>query len=241
MKPFSVLSHRLSQLKERVIDIGFFPETRHQTLIKRHLSRRLIQSYSGDDGQNVNYTQYFLGFGLIHYALIRNLKPKHVLCVGSRKGFIPAILALACKDNGCGQVDFVDAAYDEDTPEKNWSGIGFWKKIIPSAHFAKIHVEKYISTYVMTTAEFAKRYPNRKYQYIYIDGDHSYEGVKLDYALFWPRLTRGGIMAFHDVIARGYLNKGLFGIWKFWKETTNRHSIIFPFPKSSGLGILQKP
>ncbi len=34
--------------------------------------------------------------------------------------------------------------------------------------------------------------------FCYIDGDHSYNGVKRDINAFWPKLKSGGIMAFHD-------------------------------------------
>lgn len=33
---------------------------------------------------------------------------------------------------------------------------------------------------------------------IWVDGDHSYEGVKGDIAAWLPRLTKGGVIAFHD-------------------------------------------
>jgi len=36
------------------------------------------------------------------------------------------------------------------------------------------------------------------FDYIYIDGDHSYEGVKLDLELCWPLLEKGGILVLHD-------------------------------------------
>jgi predicted O-methyltransferase YrrM len=94
----------------------------------------------------------------------------------------------------------------------------------------------------MTSAEFKKNYPQCLYDYIYVDGDHSYEGVKLDYNLFWPNLIEGGLMVFHDVIVKGFFEQGKckYGVYKFWEELNNRHKITFPFPKNSGLGILQK-
>lgn len=240
MNVLDTIKRFLHPLTEYSIDYGLFRPWYQQSLIKRPLSRKLITLYNGDGGHNINETQYFLGFGLIHYALIRNTKPTRILCIGSRKGYIPAILALACKDNGHGMVDFVDAGYDRDNPEKHWSGVGFWKKVLPALHFSKIGVEHHIATHIMTTREFAALYPTRRYDYIYVDGDHSYRGVTLDYQLFWPKLNKGGFMAFHDVVAHGYLDKGLFGIWKFWKNLRTTHSILLPFPKDSGLGILQK-
>lgn len=224
-----------------IIDYRALKHPLEQSLTKRKTSRLLIKEYSGDEGHNINTTQHFIGFGLIHYALVRNTKPARILCVGSRKGFIPAILALACKDNRYGHVDFVDAGYDKNEPTKHWSGIGFWKKVNPSEHFANAGASDQITTYVMTSVKFAKKFPNRRYQYIYVDGDHSYRGVKLDYSLFWPRLDTRGFIVFHDVVARGYLDKGKFGVWKLWQEIGDKNAIIFPFPKDSGLGIVQKP
>lgn len=239
-KLYWIIKLQLTELKELFIDSGLLYPSYQQSLLKRSLSRVLVDVYNGDDGHQSNRTQYFLGFGLIHYAFIRNLKPENVLVIGSRKGFIPATIALACKDNRRGRVDFVDAGYDQANPSKHWSGTGFWKKQSPRKHFSQIGVQDYINTYVMRSAEYARKFPKKRYQYIYIDGDHSYKGVKSDWKIFWPRLDRGGFMSFHDVVARGYLDKGLFGVWKLWKEIGGKHAIVFPFPKESGLGIVQK-
>lgn len=208
-------------------------------LVSQYLSRKIIDNYNGDSGHNINKQKTFLGFGLIHYILIRNFKPKRVLCIGSRKGFIPALCALACKDNNVGMVDFVDASYDKNH-SKSWSGIGFWKKIDVQAYFKFQNLNNWINVNIMKSKEFTIKYPQRRYGYIYIDGDHSYKGVKSDYQLFWPKLDEGGLMVFHDVIVKNYGKLKNFGVWKFWKEIRTKHKIIFPFPPESGLGIIQK-
>jgi len=200
----------------------------------------LIKRYSGDEGQNIKHPSMFLGFGSLHYSLIRNIKPKHILCIGSRKGFVPSILALACQHNNFGHVDFVDPGYDIRNKGKNWSGVGFWKKPLAKYHFQTIHLQQWISLYVMTTEEFILSHQKGIYEYIYIDGDHSYEGVKKDFMLLWPKLRKHGLMVFHDVVAKGTLDNGKFGVKKFWKELKIKEKIIFPFPKTSGLGIIQK-
>lgn len=210
------------------------------SLIKKDIAKFLIDKYDGNQGQNIDLKNGSLGFGLLHYALVQNLKPKNILVVGSLKGYVPMMIASACRDIGFGKVDFVDAAYDEIDEGQNWQGIGFWKKTNPKDHFAKVGVDKYITTHLMTTLEFAKKYQSKKYQYIYIDGDHSYKGVKLDYKLFYPRLEKEGFMSFHDVVASGQLTGGDYGVKKFWQELGVKEKIVFPFPKNSGLGILQK-
>jgi hypothetical protein len=207
-------------------------------LFHKSLAKSIIDYYNGDDGHQTNPDTGDLGFGYIHYALIKNIKPKSILCIGSRKGFIPAICALACKDNKMGHVDFVDAGLDESN-KNSWTGIGWWKKINPDKHFSYLGVNPYISTYVMTTEKFSRTHSKRTYDYIYVDGDHSYKGVKLDYQLFWPQLTKHGFMVFHDVFVR-HTHLGYFGVWRLWKELKSKNKIIFPFPKNSGLGIIQK-
>jgi predicted O-methyltransferase YrrM len=39
----------------------------------------------------------------------------------------------------------------------------------------------------------------RSIDFLFIDGDHSYEGVRRDFDLYAPLVGRGGIIAFHDI------------------------------------------
>lgn len=40
--------------------------------------------------------------------------------------------------------------------------------------------------------------------FINIDCDHSYQGVKADIYAWWPKLVKGGVMAFHDYENKNY-------------------------------------
>jgi hypothetical protein len=40
--------------------------------------------------------------------------------------------------------------------------------------------------------------------FVNIDCDHSYEGVKKDIVAWWPKLVKGGVMAFHDYENKSY-------------------------------------
>lgn len=48
--------------------------------------------------------------------------------------------------------------------------------------------------------EMAKYIEDNTLGLVYIDCDHSYEGVKSDIENYYPKLVNGGIMAFHDVL-----------------------------------------
>ena len=231
---------RIRAALKRRIDALLYDLRTPRTLIERPFGRMLMRRYNGDEGQNTDDRTGSSGYALIHYALLRNEKPKRVLCVGSRKGFVPGALALALRDNHRGHVDFVDSSYSKESHYgKSWGGIGFWNRVSAKKHFAHIGVDKWITFYRMTTVEFAARKPSYTYQYIYIDGDHSYEGVQTDYRLFWPRLEKGGYLVLHDVCARGSLEGGKFGVRKFWREIGDK-GITIKIPSHSGLGILQK-
>src|SRR3990170_4076730 len=175
---------------------------RQKSLFSRRAVNKLIELYAKKDNwHNIDKNKGNLGYGWFHYSLIRILQPKRILVIGSRYGYIPAICAVACKDNNKGRVDFVDAGYDfrKADHRKHWGGIGFWKKIKPAEHFGKFSLERHISGYIMTSYEFSKKHPQRLWGYINIDGDHSYEGVKFDFETFWPRLEKGGFLSLHDI------------------------------------------
>lgn len=209
-------------------------------LVSPNKIKQLMLHFKADEyGHRANLEKFDLGYGWVHYGLIRQLKPIRVLCVGSRHGYIPAILAQACKDNKKGRVDFVDAGFGEGD-ENHWSGVGFWKTEKGQSTFKKFGLKNYLKLFVMTTDDFKNKLrKNIEYDYIYIDGDHSFSGVKRDFNLFWPILRKGGFMAFHDVSVVGTKPEGEYGVNKLWEKVAKKNSIIFDF-KGSGLGILQK-
>ncbi len=51
---------------------------------------------------------------------------------------------------------------------------------------------------VLKTSEQATKFFDEPVEFIFIDGAHEYQLVKLDFELWFPRLIDGGIIAFHD-------------------------------------------
>jgi predicted O-methyltransferase YrrM len=40
---------------------------------------------------------------------------------------------------------------------------------------------------------------HRPIDLLFIDGDHTYDGVRSDYSMYSPLVRRGGLIAFHDI------------------------------------------
>ena len=60
----------------------------------------------------------------------------------------------------------------------------------------------------MTSEEAAKIVPDDSLDFVFIDGNHSYEFVRQDMGLWWPKVKLGGIFAGHDY-SHGDVNRAL--------------------------------
>jgi predicted O-methyltransferase YrrM len=59
-------------------------------------------------------------------------------------------------------------------------------------------LEDYVELVIADTATAALSYPDGSFIFLFIDADHSYEGVKRDFLAWQSKIAEGGIIAFHD-------------------------------------------
>jgi len=84
-----------------------------------------------------------------------------------------------------------------------------------------------------------------KLDFLFIDGDHSYEGVRRDFAMYSPLVRKGGIIAFHDIIPDHFTRFGIRscsttgGVPKFWEDIKHdyKHLEIVQNYEQDGYGI----
>ena len=60
--------------------------------------------------------------------------------------------------------------------------------------------------------------PYKDIDFLFIDGDHTYEGVKKDFEMYLPFVKRGGIVAFHDINDTERHRERNVHVAKLWKE-----------------------
>lgn len=93
------------------------------------------------------------------------------------------------------------------------------------------------NSHLRETAEKLKEILNgRMIDFLYIDADHTYTGVKTDFELYSPLVARGGIIGFHDIRNM----KSNHQVKDFWAEVKLRfeyREILGPETKT-GNGVL---
>ncbi len=79
----------------------------------------------------------------------------------------------------------------------------------------------------------------RPLDFLFIDGDHTYEGARLDYETYAPLVRPGGIIALHDIANRSED----VGVHRLWAELRASHpeaqDLLSPPPAAKGIGVVR--
>lgn len=153
-------------------------------------------------------TDKHMGDGVIIYSLIQYMRAKNCVCIGSGGGYIPRIMTQA-------RIDLHGQGIFEGDPDYSWgdigstflvdpcNGIGGESDVDDEESFFRTH---FYPRYIKDTSEnayynfFVKQ--DIKIDILFIDGDHSYEGVKKDFELYSTIMSDNGIIIIHDTDKR---------------------------------------
>lgn len=68
---------------------------------------------------------------------------------------------------------------------------------------------------------------DQKIDFLFIDGDHTYEGVKKDFEMYSPFLKKGSLVGFHDIIISDHHHERDVWVGEFWEDLTKSKIIHF--------------
>ena len=142
-----------------------------------------------------------LGAGMLYYGLAYSLKAQVCVCLGSGGGFVPRLMRQAQRDlNLEGSRTFlVDGAENVDQAKKDIWGSPCW--VAEDSVFRTNYPD--VEIIMGLTQNVLEEYfiPNNiTIDFLHIDADHHYEGVKLDWDLYSPLVSEKGVITLHDTI-----------------------------------------
>ena len=150
-------------------------------------------------------TDLHLGDGLLIYSFIQFIRAKVCVCIGSGGGFIPRLMTQA-------RYDLWEQKIFEGNKSNEWgdigttiiidatNGVGGFTDWTEENSFLRFNFQPQI---ILETSEkafydyFVRQ--DIKIDYLHIDGDHSYEGVKKDFELYSTIMSENGIITIHDI------------------------------------------
>lgn len=124
-----------------------------------------------------------------------------VVEIGSWQGRSTSFLARAAKDSKNGQFYAIDhfrgnsgkeGSYVVDKDDLSDLKDNFLENI------RKVGLEAYVKLLDMPNVEASLKFSTQQIRFLFIDGDHTADGVSKDIELFFPKLCSGAIVVFDD-------------------------------------------
>ena len=137
----------------------------------------------------------------ILWNIIQKLNPKNIIEIGVAKGGSNKLLELAAPNARMFLIDILDSSAKLE------------KKLRSNVDYL------FYDSHKKETIDSIKKVLNGdNVDFLYIDGDHTYEGAKQDYEVF-GELVQYGIIAFHDIVSCP------IGAGKVWNEISRPTNI----------------
>ena len=178
--------------------------------------------------------------------IIAALQPRRIVEVGSAAGGTLFLFARAAAS------DAILVGVDLP-PQPEGGGLSDWRAALYAEALGappqRVRMVRGDSHAPATVARVREALDGQAADFLFIDGDHSYAGVRRDYELFSPLVRTGGLIAFHDIVPDSYHRYGIRtevdtgGVPLFWAELKALHqdncrvSEIVEDPAQDGLGI----
>jgi predicted O-methyltransferase YrrM len=153
--------------------------------------------------------------------VVRDLMPKAVLEIGTAKGGTLFLFSrLASPSATVVSIDLPGGSFGGGYPE--WKTKFYRTFALPRQ---TMHLLRADSNAVNTLERVRSMLGKTSLDFLFIDGDHTYEGVKQDFELYSPLVRKGGVIAFHDIAV--HPPEARCEVSKFWSETKNQTSREF--------------
>ena len=164
------------------------------------------------------------------YEFVKEMKCKNVLEIGTQNGQSTRAILMALDSNKEGRLISLDHKSRSSILDDDFQD---YKK-----YWTFVQANSYAPETVETVKEFLGE--DGLFDLAFIDGDHTYEGVKKDWDCYSKLVRPGGVIILHDTVNQ---NVGVSQLWNEidWPEKFNCDWGTGRSNVTVGLGIVKKP
>jgi predicted O-methyltransferase YrrM len=176
-------------------------------LVATHVLRRRIRRVTSiDDALDLAYGFSFAGVDFAPWqerseirsllTTIADLQPKTIFEIGTSNGGTLFLFArVAAPEALIVSVDLPHGEFGGGYPP--WRGHLYRSFAGPRQQIRLLRADSH-KQQTLETARTALA--GREVDVLFIDGDHTYDGVKRDFEMYGPLVSNGGVIAFHDIV-----------------------------------------
>lgn len=158
-----------------------------------------------------------------HRALIEKSEPFNILEIGTKFGGTFYLWSSINPGPGMNiSIDMNDGGLHGGISEEEMDKRDLWfQERFDNVHFIRgdsHSSEIFNQTWGILIPSFIRTNDTRRIDFLFIDGDHSYEGVKQDFLDYEPFCKKDSIICFHDINdSPRHRERDVF-VSEFWKE-----------------------
>lgn len=241
------MSYTLSKIRERVLDPFYWGRARDEF---RH---RLKTVSSLEDAVELAWT--FDGPGVYRRlkpnqdrweistlaARVRDIHPETIVELGTRGGGTLLIFSQCSpKLRLLVSIDLPGGIHGGGYPAPRGK---LYREFTSNRPECRTELLRLDSQQESTVNHLRQLLDGRPIDFLFIDADHRYEGVRRDFELYSPLVRPGGLIAFHDI--RPNIQDADTQVYRFWDElkttgTPFEEIVHEPYRGYFGIGLLRK-
>ena len=171
---------------------------------------------------------------------VKSHEPKTIVEIGTKKGGSFFIWARYIKPTSLISIDLPKGIHGGGFPKQK---IPFMKYFLSDVKESKVSIIQGNSQSTDTLNKLKEILKGEKIDFLFIDGDHRYEGVKSDFNMYKGLVRKGGLIGFHDIISSEYHHNLDCFVDQLWNELKKdyEHIEFIQNPKQHkyGIGVLK--
>ncbi len=224
------------------IDHFLYGSTRHRGPFTMLLQKKMNKCNNLKDYVRLAYGTFYMSPGQVIEEIIELLdmlainKPKFILEIGTARGGTLFLLSRVASSDA--------SIISLDLPGGAWGGGYFSSKIPFYKTFAARDQKMY---FILENSHSPQTFQlvqgilkGRKLDFLFIDGDHTYYGVKKDFEMYSKLVRKSGMIAFHDVSMHD--SRSECEVAKFWRDIKDKYKHVEIIKDQrqgwAGIGIL---